>query len=216
MKRAILAAAVAFSAVSSVHAAGINGLANTGTGAGGTSDANYGLSAASSDTVIGNTAPVITLDNVWPISPWLANDGVSKWITPTASQGQSFDAYGAGSYTYTLSFDLAGYNASTAAFTGRFAADNDAVVTLNNQVIASGTGFTEWTAFAAGGGFQSGVNTLQFVVNNWAQNGGNPTGLRVEFLSSSVAAVPEPSSYAMLLTGALLLGVVARRRIQVR
>ncbi|GJJ01927.1 hypothetical protein RugamoR64_24650 [Duganella rhizosphaerae] len=216
MKRTIIAAAVAFAAISSAHAASISGLVNTGVGANGSSDTNYSLNAASSDTVIGNTAPVITLENVWPISPWLANDGVSKWITPTASQGQSFDAYSAGSYTYTLSFDLTGYNAGSAAFSGRFAADNDAVVKLNNQVIASGSGFTDWTAFAAGSGFQSGVNTMQFVVGNWAQNGGNPTGLRVEFLSSSVTAVPEPSSYAMLLTGALLLGVVARRRIQVR
>ncbi|WP_332852218.1 PEP-CTERM sorting domain-containing protein [Duganella sp. S19_KUP01_CR8] len=216
MKRTIIAAAVAFAAISSAHAASINGLFNTGTGANGSGDTHYTLNAASSDTVIGNTVPVITLDNVWPISPWLANDGVSKWITPTASQGQSFDAYSAGTYTYTLSFDLTGYNAGTAGFTGRFAADNDAVVKLNNQVIASGSGFTDWTAFAAGSGFQSGVNTMQFVVGNWAQNGGNPTGLRVEFLSSNVAAVPEPSSYAMLLTGVLLLGVVARRRIQVR
>ena len=216
MKRTILAAAVAIATFSSAHAAGITGLVNTGTGANGSGDTHYSLSAASSDTTIANTVPVITLDNVWPISPWLANSGTSKWITPTAVQGQSFDAYSAGSYTYTLSFDLSGYNATSASFTGRFAADNDAVIKLNNHVIASGSGFTDWTPFAAGSGFQSGLNTLQFVVGNWAQNGGNPTGLRVEFLSSRIAAVPEPSSYAMLLTGALLLGVVARRRIKVR
>ncbi|OEZ64012.1 PEP-CTERM sorting domain-containing protein [Duganella sp. HH105] len=216
MKRIILAAALAYAAISSAQAVRIDSLYNTGIGANGSGDTHYSLNAASSDTVIGNTVPVITLDNVWPISPWLANDGVSKWITPTASQGQSFDAFSAGTYTYTLSFDLSGYNAASAAFSGRFAADNDAVVKLNNQVIASGSGFTDWTAFAAGSGFQAGVNTLQFVVGNWAQNGGNPTGLRVEFLSSDVAAVPEPSSYAMLLAGLVLVGVVGGRRKQVR
>lgn len=216
MKRTIIATAAAYAAIFSAHAADINGLVNTGIGAGGSGDTHYSLNAASSDTVIGNTVPVITLDNVWPIGPWLANDGVSKWITPTASQGQSFDAYSAGTYTYTLSFDLSGYNAGTAAFTGRFAADNDAVIKLNNQVIASGSGFTAWNGFAASAGFQAGVNTLQFVVGNWAQNGGNPTGLRVEFLSSSVTAVPEPSSYAMLLAGLVLVGVVGSRRTQVR
>lgn len=216
MKRIILAAALAVAAISSAHAVRINDLYNTGSGASGSGDTHYSLNAASSDTVIGNTVPVITLDNVWPISPWLANDGVSKWITPTASQGQSFDAFSAGTYTYTLSFDLSGYNAASAAFTGRFAADNDAVIKLNNQVIASGSGFTAWNGFAASSGFQAGVNTLQFVVGNWAQNGGNPTGLRVEFLSSSVTAVPEPSSYAMLLAGLVLVGVVGSRRTQVR
>ncbi|MQA37158.1 PEP-CTERM sorting domain-containing protein [Rugamonas aquatica] len=216
MKRIILAGALAFAAVSSAHAVRINDLYNTGIGANGAGDTHYSLNAASSDTVIGNTVPVITLDNVWPISPWLANDGTSKWITPTASQGQSFDAFSAGTYTYTLSFDLTGYNAGSAGFTGRFAADNDAVVKLNNQVIASGSGFTAWNGFAANSGFQAGVNTLQFVVGNWAQNGGNPTGLRVEFLTSSVTAVPEPSSYAMLLAGLVLVGVVGSRRKQVR
>ena len=50
-------------------------------------------------------------------------------------------------------------------------------------------------------------------MTNWAQNSGNPTGLRVEFDASSVAAaVPEPETYAMLLAGLGMLGLVARRR----
>jgi hypothetical protein len=85
------------------------------------------------------------------------------------------------------------------------------VVKLNNQVISTASGFTDWTSFAANSGFVAGVNKLDFVVSNWAQNGGNPTGLRVEFAASSVAAVPEPETYAMLLGGLALLGVTARR-----
>ena len=215
MKRTIIAAAAAIAAISSAHAASINGLVNTGVGANGAADSHYSLTAVSSDTTLNSTAPIITLDNTWPINPWLANDGVSKWITPTASQGQSFDANVNGSYTYTLSFDLTGYNAASAAFTGRFAADNAAVIKLNGQEIATGSGFTSWTDFAASSGFHTGVNTLDFVVSNWALSSGNPTGLRVEFASSSIAAaVPEPSSYAMLLAGGALLGVVGRRRKQ--
>jgi flagellar hook-associated protein FlgK len=212
MKRTIIAAALAIAAISSAQAASITGLANTGTGASGTLDSHYTLAAASSDTAIAATVPTITYDNQWPISPWLANDSVSKWITPTASQSQTFDASGAGTYTYTLSFDLSGYNAATAAFTGRLAADNSVVVKLNDQVISTASGFTDWTGFAASSGFVTGHNTLDFVVSNWAQNGGNPTGLRVEFASSQVAAVPEPETYAMMLAGVALLGVVARRR----
>lgn len=41
---------------------------------------------------------------------------------------------------------------------------------------------------------------------------GNPTGLRVEFLSSNVAAVPEADTYAMMLAGLGLMGAIARRK----
>ncbi len=215
MKRTIIAAALAIAAISSAHAVTIGGLKNTGIGASGTLDSNYKLTAASSDTTITATNPTITFDNQWPISPWITNasSNDSKWITPTGTQSQSFDAASAGTYTYTLSFDLTGYNASSAAFTGRLAADNSVVVLLNNHTITSASGFTDWTSFSANSNFVAGVNKLDFVVTNWAQNGGNPSGLRVEFASSSVAAaVPEPETYAMLLSGMALMGFVARRR----
>ncbi|NYE60218.1 hypothetical protein FHW58_001370 [Duganella sp. 1224] len=212
MKKTIIAAALAVATIASAHADTISGLMNTGLGASGSSDPNYKLTAVSNDTPVG-TVPVITNDSAWPINPWLANSGVSKWITPTASQGQSFDSWSNGTYTYTLSFDLTGYNAATASFAGRLAADNAVTVKLNNSVISSATGFTDWTSFGANSGFVSGVNKLDFVVTNWQQNGGNPTGLRVEFGASNIAAaVPEPETYAMLLGGLALMGAVARRR----
>jgi len=219
MKRTIFTATLAiaaFSAMSSASAATtIAGLVNTGTGTSGTQDTHYSLSAASSDTTISSTVPTITSNGQWPINPWIANSDISKWITPTASQSQTFDASTSGTYTYSLTFDLTGYNAASAAFTGRFAADNGAVIKLNDHVIATGDGFTDWTSFAASStsGFKSGINTLDFVVSNWAQNGGNPTGLRVEFASSSVtAAVPEPETYAMMVAGFALLGATSLRR----
>lgn len=218
MKRTLLASALVASALSFstiASAATISGLSNTGVGAGGTADTHYKLTAVTSDTTLASNVPVITLDNVWPINPWMANSSVSKWITPTSSQGQSFDAASNGSYTYSLDFNLAGYQPATAAFTGRVAADNTVTVLLNNQVIATGSGFSDWSSFSANSGFVSGANRLDFVVSNWAQNGGNPTGLRVEFDSTSVAAaVPEPETYALMLGGLGLIGVIARRRCQ--
>lgn len=211
MQRTIIAAFIAAAAFTSAHAASINGLVNTGVGASGTGDTNYSLSNDNKVSV-----PVITVNNVWPITPWLENSSASKWITPTANQAQSFDPSANGTYTYSLSFNLTGYDASSAALAGRFAADNTAVVLLNGTQIGSSNGFTSWSSFGttAGNGFVAGNNTLQFVVTNWAQNGGNPTGLRVEFTSSNVAAVPEPETYAMMLAGLGLVGVIARRRKQ--
>lgn len=211
MKRTLLAAAIVLSALSTANAASISGLSNTGIGAGGTSDTHYTLTAVG-DPWIGTVVPVITLDNTWPVNPWMANNSTSKWITPTSNQAQSFDAWNDSTYTYSLTFDLSGYNAATAAFSGRVAADNTVKVLLNSTEIGSGNGFTDWSSFSTNSGFVSGTNTLDFVVTNWAQNSGNPTGLRVEFGASSVTAVPEPETYAMLLGGLALIGGIARRR----
>jgi hypothetical protein len=214
MKRTLIAAALAVATLASAHAsaASINGLVNTGVGAAGTQDSNYALTSNSSDTTIASGYGYVTGGTGFPFDYWTANDATSKWITPTAIQGQSFDANANGTYTYELTFNLAGDVASTAAFTGRFSADNSAVVTLNGQTIGSSGGFTSWSGFSANSGFNSGLNTLDFTVTNWAQNGGNPTGLRVEFTSSNVTAVPEPDGYAMLLAGMGLVGFMARRR----
>ncbi|RZT10542.1 PEP-CTERM protein-sorting domain-containing protein [Duganella sp. CF402] len=208
MKHTIFAAALALASLSA-HAHTIGGLYNTGLGQGAT-DAHYNLSSA-----VSNTAYIST-ESAWPINDgtWLHNSDVSKWITPLADQATSLDPSVDGIYTYTLSFDLTGYNASTASFSGHFAADNSVVIKLNGAEIASGTGFKSWLDFGASSGFASGVNTLEFVVTNDHLGSGNPTGLRVEFAASNVSAVPEPATYGMLLGGLALVGAVARRRKQ--
>ena len=210
MKHTMIAAALALASLSA-HADTISGLYNTGLGQSGSADTHYSLSSAVSSTAY------ISTDSAWPISDgtWLHNTaGVSSWITPLQDQATSLDPVSDGIYTYTLSFSLAGYNASSAAFTGRFAADNSVSIKLNGTEIASANGFHSWHDFSASSGFLSGQNTLEFVVNNEHLGAGNPTGLRVEFLSSNVAAVPEPETYAMLLGGLALVGAVARRRKQ--
>ena len=64
----------------------------------------------------------------------------------------------------------------------------------------------------AGSSFVAGANTFEFVVTNLSQNGGNPTGLRVEFTDSAVTPVPEPGEWAMMLAGLGIVGLIARRR----
>jgi hypothetical protein len=143
---------------------------------------------------------------------WLVNSTDSKWITPGVDQGQSYDSWSNGVYDYQLTFDLTGSDASTASFTGRLAADNAVTVLLNGVEIATTSSLSSWAQFAASTGFTSGLNTLDFLVTNWQQDSYNPTGLRVEFTSSSVSAVPEADTYAMMLAGLGLVGFVARRR----
>lgn len=212
MKKHIIAALLAISSFGA-HAVAINGLVSTGAGlTAGTQDTNYTLSVAAGATALSSNYGYVTSNNVWPIGPWIQNDAASSWLTPSQSQGASFDASQAGVYNWHLSFDLTGYDLNSASFAGRFAADNAATILLNGQAIASTNSFSSWTNFAANSGFVAGVNSLDFVVTNYAQNGSNPTGLRVEFTDSNVAAVPEPETYALMAMGLIGVAVARRRR----
>lgn len=207
-----LAATAALAVSTAASAVSIVGLANTGAGfALGTNgiDANWRLSTQSPAFVSGT-------NGVFPVrTNWLADTATSRWITPTSRAGADLDPVSDGLYRYSLSFDLSGFQPGTAVFNGRFAADNRVTSILLNggALSASGGGFTSWTNFnSTGGDFRSGLNTLTFVVTNFGQVRGNPSGLRVEFLSSDVTAVPEPQSWVMLIAGFGLVGVMARRR----
>jgi hypothetical protein len=212
MKKLILAAALALGAFGAAQAASISGLANTGSGTSGSEDSNYSISVVEGSTTLSNSNAYVSQDDVWPIGTWLANSTDSKWITPGADQGQTYDQWSSGVYDYQLTFDLTGYDATTASFTARLAADNAVTVILNGVEIATSTSLSSWAEFAASSGFVSGVNTLDFLVTNWQQDNYNPTGLRVEFTSSSVSAVPEADTCAMMLAGLGLVGFIARRR----
>lgn len=197
-------------ASTSAQAATIVGLCNTGrtdvsTGCAATTtgpDANWDLA--------GGTAYANNTIN----GAWLANNMVSRWITPTPNPNQSLDPFSNGSYNYSLTFDLTGFLPKTGSFTGRFAVDNTVRSIVLNGVTLAATGgsFNRWTSFGATSGFVAGVNTLTFNTVNFAQNGGNPAGLRVEFLSSSIAAVPEPATWAMMILGFGLIGGAVRSR----
>ena len=98
---------------------------------------------------------------------------------------------------------------------GQFLADNDVtnislfdLNTFKLTTIYSGSGegdFTDPTSFSLG--VLSGDHyVLSFLVDNFKQNGGNPSGLDV-----SVGAVPEPSTWAMMILGFLGIGFMAYR-----
>ncbi|MBJ7313740.1 PEP-CTERM sorting domain-containing protein [Rugamonas sp. CCM 8940] len=205
MNKLIFAAAMALAAASSAQAAAIRGLANTGASAG-LIDNNYQLN--------GKSSFVTANDAAFPFPHWSANSALSRWIMPTALQGESFNHTSPGTYTWHLGFDLSGFDVASAAFSGRFAADNTATAYLNGHAIGltSGFGENDWRQLSANNFFVAGVNSLDFVVTNYAYGAGNPTGLRVEFSTSHVTAVPEPEAFAMLLAGLLLVGAAARRR----
>ena len=220
-------ALTSLAASADIGASWIDGLVNTGAGlTGGVVDTHYAFSSISG-TATGTDGYGVVTGVVRPVPAWVANTATSAWLTPSANAAASYDRTSSGQYKWTLTFDLTGFDAATASFAGRWAADDSGYIHLNGNLIETGARKSAWTDFSATQGFVSGVNTLDFFVTNLPHPVSSPTGLRVEFLSSAVSAptppvphlpapvlaVPEPSSSVMILAGLLVVGAVARRRI---
>ncbi len=199
-------------ASTSAQAATIVGLCNTGR-TDVTASPSCGATTTGPDanwTLVGGTAYANNGIN----TNWLANNSTSRWITPTPNPNQSLDPTANNTYIYKLDFDLTGFQPGTASFSGRFAVDNlVSSIKLNGTTLAAAGGtFGSWTAFSANSGFVTGLNTLTFTTTNLRQATGNPAGLRVEFTNSSIAAVPEPATWAMMIMGFGLIGGALRSR----
>ncbi len=173
-------------------------------------DSHYKLTAAPTGITLGNAYTGVR-NASFPIGPWLANTTVSRWLTPTVSHIN----IAPGDYTYSLQFTLTPkLIPTTGKFTGRFLTDNSMVsIFLNSTQITAPVGsFTTWSNFSSAGGFVAGLNTITFKTRNGTGATGNPTGVRVEFVTNSIEALPEPGVWVMLITGFGLTGAILRRR----
>ncbi|WP_295618424.1 PEP-CTERM sorting domain-containing protein [Chamaesiphon sp. GL140_3_metabinner_50] len=199
--------ALSFGSVGQAQAATISTLFSTGFNSAGTlgagNDANYTLTGSSF-----GAAPRAIAIGTFPATVYNSvpagqgDDNKSAWIGPNNDGLQDI----AGTYTYSTSFNLSGLVASTASIQGKWNTDNSGLKLILNgvDVAATNSGFgTGFSTFSLTSGFNSGNNTLAFVVNN-APNGDpiNPTALRVEFTSATAdlqptgTEVPEPSDLA--------------------
>lgn len=167
-------------------------------------------------------------DGIFPQDAhWLpqAADDFSAWIDPTVG-AQSVDPTSNGIYDYQTTFTLdPGTDLSTILIFGKWAADNcgldillNGVSTGNAMSSCSGASvyspFNQWTLFnPIASGFVIGTNTLDFLVENYGQSSGNPTGLRVNAVLDPITRsvdVPEPLTLSVFGTG--LAGAIAVRR----
>lgn len=158
-------------------------------------------------------AHVVTDNGAFPFPYWATPLSNSNWITPTYPGPLSLDPNKDGFYLYSEIFSVT----PGSVISGDFLADNDVIkislIDLSHpklsEILYSGAGEgsdSSPTAFSLGT-LTGDIYALSFVVDNFAQNGGNPSGLDV-----SVGAVPEPSTWAMMILGFLGIGFLAHRR----
>lgn len=202
--------------VTSLYSTGVDNAGNAL--GGGINDPHYTLTGPPA----GGPIPDATvLSDGFPIGSnrWLPNNPSSTWIGPVVNGLNTNDAYGpSGNYTYTTTFDLAGFDIASAVIHGLWATDNAGTdILLNGVSVLNGQGstgagslrsFSVWTPFSISSGFKEGVNTLQFVVNN---SDTGPQGLRVE-LNAFAVPVPEPTSLGLVGAGLASLAFRRRRR----
>ncbi|HMX25992.1 MAG TPA: putative Ig domain-containing protein, partial [Blastocatellia bacterium] len=130
---------------------------------------------------------------------WIKNSDstASKWISHSADRTST-----ASSYSYKVAFPLSTCDPNTVVIQGRWAADNNGAIYLNNTIVPSGQitgngGFKQWQPFTINSGFSAGANTIEFRVND----AGTVSGLRVEFLSAVAkccGCTPPPRSAALI------------------
>lgn len=180
------------------------GATNSGTGQ---ADPNYQLISAPPG--VSYPGPAYTSS----YSAWQAPPTGLYWDNPFNPL-----SYGPGGrYDYQTTFDLNGFNPATAVLTGLTGSDDAGEIWLNGVMVATMGSISSFAPFTItdglnGAHFQSGIDTLDFMVDNTFVYQTSPTGLMVQ-ISGTADPTPEPGSLVLMASGLAGLGGLLRRRL---
>ncbi len=179
---------------------GVN--ANGNALAGGSLDPHFSVISGPAPLSYPVPAVVYTSSNPNNISSsWVPDSSTSAWIgfNNTSNDSVNGKSY-FGTYTYRMTFTL-GSSLTTAVLSGFWAADQNGSIALNGQTTGAGwsgttladgnwnsSSFPNLNAFTIASGFKSGLNTLDFIVNE--PDGFD--GLRVAGLTLTTTVNPSP------------------------
>jgi hypothetical protein len=118
---------------------------------------------------------------------WILNSSESKWLAPTSDQSETPSLCNvSGIYVYRTQFDVGNLDPATANIQGVWLADNiGRSISLNGIEVYQGSGgYTAFSPFTINSGFVSGVNTLDFTIEDFDC----PNGIRVEMTGTAQPA----------------------------
>lgn len=155
---------------------------------------------------------VITSAGGFPIGPWIGDNTLSAWIGPNNNDDLVSPA---GTYIYRTTFDLTGYDISTAIINGQWSTDNNGLdIFINGNSLGFTTANNQFSLgfapFTINSGFVPGINTLDFMVNNGG-TASNPTGLRTQMIGEA-DFLPIPTPGVAWLIGIGMIAILTARK----
>ena len=158
-----------------------------------------------------------------PFPFYETGSNLSRWVLADNPLPNVGSVSPVGDYIFRTTFNLSGFDAGTATISGNWWVDNYGPQILINGVAVT-IAFNDLPvnnlypgapirSFTINTGFIAGINTLDFVVNNFGGTDGqqNPVALRVEMMGDA-DPLPEPGTLALLGVAVLAAGLTRRRR----
>jgi hypothetical protein len=162
-----------------------------------------------------NGNPAVNL-SVLATPVWINNFGDGRWVGSTANDGNPSTGAAPGTYIFTL--NLGTFFGGPGSLSLQYAADNSVNWTITNGSLSGNTSCGSGDCFLSSGGAPrslSGIFASDSVLTATVLNGStatNPMGLIAVGTASDPSAVPEPSTFAMLAFGGLLLAATRHRK----
>lgn len=151
---------------------------------------------------------------------YASNDTDSQWISVAGDGANNNTDFR--ETVFSTTFDLTGYDASTAIISGLWGVDNSATISLNGvatsiALVFGKSSFSSLTGFSISDGFVGGVNTLSVNLTNGYPDLNRtdigPLALRFDNMELSAIKVPEPGTIALISLGLVGLALSRRRKV---